>query len=320
MPKPLKKQFYFMSPVQVVKVTTHNIEQAAEWCGGKIKTTDSRRHPGRTDKYVDVPVPKGAALVMAFPGMYITKRVVISLENEIKVSYAVFRRDYFEKNYFLEPIQSVDACWTRLANEEMPAEQAIAHVQVANPGEVGKALEAARKKMLEAGVPAAVADTVTEELTDTVLTPAQQRMLITGDAVEAATNPETGNVVLPREAAVKHPSLRGDVHDPFKVAAPDWDESRMAGVPINEFDDELPETDEETPITRAKEALADAAQKIPDGPSTVGVIVDPEVDGSAGTGEAAGEATAEGRPSPAEGAEASYAETLKAAEDGDPHR
>jgi hypothetical protein len=332
MPKPLKKQFYFMSPVQVVKVTTHNIEQAAEWCGGKIKTTDSRRHPGRTDKYVDVPVPKGAALVMAFPGMYITKRVVISLENEIKVSYAVFRRDYFEKNYFLEPIQSVDACWTRLANEEMPAEQAIAHVQVANPGEVGKALEAARKKMLEAGVPAAVADTVTEELTDTVLTPAQQRMLITGDAVEAATNPETGNVVLPREAAVKHPSLRPTHVNTDNQIVPgdtehDWDEVRMAGVPINEFEDELPETDEETPITRTKEALADAAQKIPDGPSTVGVIVDPEVVGFAGRHRAGlvGHPEAEGRTEAEKIADeaafdAEMKEIAQAIEDGDPHR
>lgn len=313
MPKPLKKQFYFMSPVQVVKVTTHNIEQAAEWCGGKIKTTESRRHPGRTDKYVDVPVPKGAALVMAFPGMYITKRIVISLENEIKVTYAVFRRDYFEKNYFLEPIQSVDACWTRLANEEMPTEQAIAHVQVANPGEVGKALEAARKKMLAAGVPAAVADTVTEELTDTVLTPAQQRMLITGEAVEAGTNPKTGNVVLPRDAAgTVHPSLRGDVDDPFKI--------HHTTVIVNQFNDELPEVEEDTPITEMQEALADAAQKISDGPGTVGVIVDPEVDGSAGATEVAVEAGAEGRTSPAEGPEATYAKTLKAIEAGDPHR
>lgn len=222
--KPLKKQFYFMSPVQVVKVTTHNIEQAAEWCGGKIKSTESRRNPGRTDKYVDVPVPKGAALVMAFPGMYITKRIVISLENQIKVSYAVFRRDYFEKNYFLEPIDSVDACWTRLANESIKPEPVpgtghtttVMNIHVASPGEVGKALEEARKKLIEQGGPEPTVVNVisTGDVSETVkaevdrielnteilqfeqeLTPVEQRMLITHDEVESETVAETANVV-----------------------------------------------------------------------------------------------------------------------------
>lgn len=239
MTKPLKKNFYFMSPVQVVKVTTHNIEQAAEWCGGEIKSTESRRNPGRTDRYIDVPVPKGAALVMAFPGMYITKRVVISLENEIKVTYGVFRRDYFEKNYFLEPIESVDACWTRLANEEIKPEPVpgtghtttVMNIHVASPGEVGKALEEARKKLIEQGGPEPtvvniieagdVSETVKAEvdrielnteilLFEQELSAVEQRELITEDRVEGQTEPETANVQLPPADQIVHPSKRID--------------------------------------------------------------------------------------------------------------
>lgn len=349
MPKPLKKQFYFMSPVQVVKVTTHNIEQAAEWCGGEIKTTDSRRYPGRKDKYIDVPVPKGAALVMAFPGMYITKRIVISLEDEIKVTFAVFRRDYFEKNYFLEPVQGVDACWVRLANEEMEPEKAVVHVQVSNPGEVGKALMAARSKMLQEAVPAAVADGVIEELinavaedlSDTVLTPAQQRMLITGDAVEAGTNPETGNVILPRDAAAAHPTQRaqrakekageildpndpalyvdtfkvpvaqGDVHDPFKLAGSSHDPMNVLGGPVT--DDNL-----STPLEDPN-----ATQEIAGEPATIGEELNQAGVGSASRHRAglAGEASAEGRSDLEKVAdEAAYRAEMKAIEEGNPDR
>lgn len=229
--KPLLKKFYFMSPVQVVKVTTHNIEQAATWCGGTIKTTESRRNPGRSDRYIDVPVPKGAALVMAFPGMFITKRVVINLENEIKVTYGVFRKDFFEKNYWAEPLESVDACWTRLENEEIKPEPIVGfeqnnvtmNIHVANPGDIGKAMEAARKKLLEnkdvAEVNVINALNGDELVTEIVgepqlpgdLTPVQQRALITEDGVEEGVVPETANVVLPSYAAAKHPSLRDKI-------------------------------------------------------------------------------------------------------------
>lgn len=333
MPKPLKKQFYFMSPVHVVKVTTHNIEQAAEWCGGEIKTTDSRRYPGRTDKYIEVPVPKGAALVMAFPGMYITKRIVISLENEIKVTFAVFRRDYFEKNYFLEPIQSIDACWTRLANEEMEPEQAIVAVNVANPGDVGKALMAAREKMT---APNATVDEVVEaagEILDAVLTPAQQRMLITGDAVEAGTNPETGNVVLPRSAAgTVHPSLRGDVHDPFKVVedVPLMEEAILEHADTG--DDVLgildgPVTDDTlTTAIDHEEEINRAASEVFGGPTTIGEQLDSPVVGSAANHRALleiprGSSFTEGRSeAQALADKAAYDAEMKANEEGDPHR
>lgn len=317
-PKPLKKQFYFMSPVQAVKVTTHNIEQAAEWCGGVIKTTDSRRHPGRTDKYIDVPVPKGGSLVMAFPGMWITKRIVISLEDEIKVSFAVFRRDFFEKNYFLEPVQSVDACWVRLANQDMPVEQAIVHVNVANPGDVGKALQAAREKMVQAGLPIAVADNVAKEIEQEMasepqipagLTPYEQRALITEDGVEDEVVAETGNVVLPSYAASKHPSLRervvaeGDrIRDEIEMLDP-TNFTGGAEIPVARGDVHDPFKVEEVPqmeLLQGQDAVdfllggpatedtlttpledPNAAQEIPVGPGNPGELDDSEIVGSA---------------------------------------
>lgn len=111
-------QFYFLSPVEVVKVTVANLEQVADWCGGKIAETESRRVKGRMDKYVWVPTPKGSTISWAFPGMYITKRLVVTTKGELKATWSVFRRDYFEKNYFNEPIAAVDATWEREAKEK----------------------------------------------------------------------------------------------------------------------------------------------------------------------------------------------------------
>jgi hypothetical protein len=110
---PLKLNFAFPAPVEVVKVTSHNLEEVAEWCGGKVAQTESRRTPGRMDSYVWVPTPKGSKISWAFPGMYITKRVVVTLKDELKTTYSVFRRDYYEKNYFETPDASIDATWGR---------------------------------------------------------------------------------------------------------------------------------------------------------------------------------------------------------------
>ena len=107
----MEKSFYFLSPVEVVKVTKENLEEVAEWCGGKVATTESRRVPGRMDSYVWVPTPKGTKISWAFPGMFITKRLVRTVKDEIRVTYSVFRRDYFEKNYFDSPLEAVDNTW-----------------------------------------------------------------------------------------------------------------------------------------------------------------------------------------------------------------
>lgn len=114
----MQKSFYFLSPVEVVKVTSQNMAEVAEWCGGKIATTESRKVPGRQDSYVWVPTPKGTHISWAFPGMFITKRLVITLKGEVRETWSVFRRDYFEKNYFDSPSDAVDATWERVHREK----------------------------------------------------------------------------------------------------------------------------------------------------------------------------------------------------------
>lgn len=117
----MHKQFYFLSPVEVVKVTPQNMEEVAEWCGGRVTQVESKRKPGTMDKYVWVPTPKGAASNSAYPGMYVTKRMVVTVNSELKTTYSVFRKDYFDKNYFDTPNLAVDATWERAAREEREA-------------------------------------------------------------------------------------------------------------------------------------------------------------------------------------------------------
>lgn len=109
----MQKSFFFLSPVEVVKVTSNNLEEVAKWCGGSVQETESRRVPGRMDKYVLVPTPKETNISWAFPGMFVTKRLVITVKDELRSTYAVFRRDYFEKNYFESPALAVDKTWER---------------------------------------------------------------------------------------------------------------------------------------------------------------------------------------------------------------
>lgn len=113
----LQTNFYFLSPVEVVRVTPRNLEEVAEWCGGKVAETESRRVEGRMDKYVWVPTPKGSAISWAFPGMFITKRVVITENDELKVTYSVFRKAYFKANYFQSPDMAVENTWDRQQRE-----------------------------------------------------------------------------------------------------------------------------------------------------------------------------------------------------------
>lgn len=107
----MQTQFYFLSPVEVVKVTSNNLEEVAKWCGGKVAETESRRVKGRMDKYVWVPTPKGNNISWAFPGMFITKRLVVTLKDEFKTTFSVFKREYFGKNYFESPEVAVDQTW-----------------------------------------------------------------------------------------------------------------------------------------------------------------------------------------------------------------
>ena len=109
----MQKQFYFLSPVEVVKVTKGNLEDVAKWCGGEIAETPSRRHQGVMDKYVLVPTSSDKKTSTAFPGNFVTRRLVIDQNNKLKETWAVFRRDYFEKNYFQTPAAASDATWER---------------------------------------------------------------------------------------------------------------------------------------------------------------------------------------------------------------
>lgn len=115
----LQKDFYFLSPVEAVKVTSQNLEEVAEWCGGKVASTESRRVPGRQDSYVWVPTPKGTSISWAFPGMLITKRLVRTVKDDMRITYAVFRKDYFEKNYFESPSDAVKQTWEQ-GNKKKP--------------------------------------------------------------------------------------------------------------------------------------------------------------------------------------------------------
>lgn len=126
-----KQDFFFLSPVLVMKVTNQNMDEVAEWCGGLVQETESRRVAGRMDKYVLVPTPKEAKVSWAFPGMFVTKRLVITMKGELKGTWAVFRRDYFEKNYFDTPEAASAATWEREHDASLqPKESVTVNVSV----------------------------------------------------------------------------------------------------------------------------------------------------------------------------------------------
>lgn len=143
----MRKSFYFLAPVEVVKVTPQNLAEVAEWCGGQVQETESRRRPGTMDSYVWVPTPKGSTISWAFPGMYVTKRLVITVKGELKATWAVFRRDYFEKNYFQTMTEAVDKTW-ELDPSRKPAEEKP-HNVVVNQTFTGSDFQAAVAKVQE---------------------------------------------------------------------------------------------------------------------------------------------------------------------------
>ncbi len=200
----LNNKFYFLSPVEVVKVTPKNLQEVAEWCGGKIAKVESRRIKGRVDSYVWVPTPKGSVLSWAFPGMYITKRLAVTEKNELKATYSVFRKDYFTKNYFSEISDAVDQTWERQAADRIKADKAARTITVVVPEtldpavvaeEVGKLMQL-NNENLEADtpiedltLPTTEAELMTsissrEELPDSIV---EQRETLRENAVEADT-------------------------------------------------------------------------------------------------------------------------------------
>ena len=132
----LKPTFYFLSPVETVLVTKENLEEVAAWCGGHVAETESRRVAGRMDSYVWVPTPKGTKMSWAFPGMYISKRLVSSTDGGFRVTYAVIKGAYFEKNYFEDPIKAIDNTWDKAnsTNTKYP-ERSIKEVTKKKPAD-----------------------------------------------------------------------------------------------------------------------------------------------------------------------------------------
>lgn len=146
----MKTQFYFPAPVEVVKVTNENLAEVAEWCGGKVASTESRKVPGRMDSYVWVPTPKGNAVSWAFPGMFITKRMVVTVKDEMKATYAVFRKDYFSRNYFDTPSEAVDKTWEKGAKKKQANKPKVERVQEADKVDaIAQTVEAMTKTKVE---------------------------------------------------------------------------------------------------------------------------------------------------------------------------
>lgn len=149
----MKRNFYFPSPVEVVKVTQNNLQEVAEWCGGKVLQTESRRNPGTLDSYVWVPVPKSVRISWAFPGMFITKRVVITVRDEVRTSFAIFKKDYFSANYFDTPKDATDKTWERYFELNEAREKALGQEAVDETVEQAQAIISQEEaKIVEPGV------------------------------------------------------------------------------------------------------------------------------------------------------------------------
>jgi hypothetical protein len=137
------------------------------------------------DKYVLVPTPKDSNISWAFPGMFITKRLVVTVKDEIRETYAVFRRDYFEKNYFETPKAATDKTWERqLIEKNKPKKK---DVKVSN--NVGEELVKAQARIKELEEAQANKQGSSEE-------PAEER--------EVNRSAETGQFVTEKEAE-EHP-------------------------------------------------------------------------------------------------------------------
>lgn len=107
----INKQFFFSAPAEVVRVTKNNLHEVAEWCGGKVAETPSKKDPNKMSPYVWVPTPPRTRLTWAFVGMYVTKRLIVGVDGKITESWQVFRRDYFQANFFETPDAAIKGTW-----------------------------------------------------------------------------------------------------------------------------------------------------------------------------------------------------------------
>jgi len=174
----MKQDFFFLSPVLVVKVTNQNLDEVAEWCGGEVGETESRRKQGAMDKYVWVPTPKGNQTSWAFPGMFVTKRLVITMQGKLKATWAVFRRDYFEKNYFDSPEAATAATWEREHDEAAHLKEPVT-VNVSVGDAMHDALAEIRKIAAASGANVTI-NVVEEESTEEIQTPGTEVQQVDG--------------------------------------------------------------------------------------------------------------------------------------------
>lgn len=108
----ISPEFFFVAPISAMLVTDDNMEAVAKWCGGSVE------RPAKAKKdCVVVKTPKSASLSWAFPGMYVTRRIVVSTEGVVHETWGVFRASYFARNYFETPIESIDAIWAIAATK-----------------------------------------------------------------------------------------------------------------------------------------------------------------------------------------------------------
>lgn len=100
---------YFGPPIEAVQVNSSNLAEVAEWCGGKVAAWESKDEAGKFYNYVWVPTPRGTKISWAYPGMYVVKRKATNSKGSVKTTLAVFHKEYFEKNFFENPVVAATA-------------------------------------------------------------------------------------------------------------------------------------------------------------------------------------------------------------------
>lgn len=211
----LEVNFFFTAPVEIVRVTKANLQEAADWCGGRVARVESRKVKGRIDEYVWVPTPEGTKISWAFPGMIITKRIAVAEENILKETYAVFRRDYFSKNFFNDPAEALEATWGRRQKEMKEEARKARTVTIELPE--GANVEEAKMEILkqysnlETTLDKQVLSRSVEFDGDQEAgkepSPVEQRMDIRAEMVEAEARPDVPKVI-------------GDALTPFEIRDP----------------------------------------------------------------------------------------------------
>lgn len=202
----LNINFFFTSPLQVVRVTEKNLDEVAQWCGGKVAKVESRKQKGRVDSYVWVPTPEGSKISWAFPGMYVSRRLAINEMNELKPTYSVFRKDYFRKNYFEDPTLALEATWGRDEKERREADRKARTVTIELPEGVDVA--AAKAKIIE--------DYVAPEefIAD------QDMVAIENETMVDQRNEARAELVEAEEEFLEVPRTIGDALNPFEAGDP----------------------------------------------------------------------------------------------------